>query len=144
MENIYKRWPQLVFSPLLTSLIFIVFICQENMGNFSERLFDYTLPLRGFCTLPSLPRRDIQDGGQSRSHERNVFCKNVCKQSRKCLTHDSSYSFRSAFNAPWNQSMSVQEILLSPGKGCQMSVYKRKLMPCVSPPFSRSLPIDCM
>ena len=43
-------------------------------------------PLRSFCTLPSLPRRDIQDGGQSRSrYERNVFCKDVCKQSRKCL-----------------------------------------------------------
>ena len=73
----------------LTFLIFIVFICQESMGNFSEA---FRLPpaphppLRGFCTLPSLPRRDIQDGGQSRSrYERNVFCKDVCKQSRKCL-----------------------------------------------------------
>ena len=75
--------------PPLTSLIFIVFICQESMGNFSEA---FRLPpaphppLRGFCTLPSLPRRDIQDGGQSRSrYERNVFCKDVCKQSRRCL-----------------------------------------------------------
>lgn len=49
-----------------------------------------------------------------------------------------------AFNAPWNQSMSVQGILLSPGKRCQMSLDKRKLMPYGSYPFSRSLPIDCV
>ena len=56
-------------------------------------LFDNPLPLVFFCTLPSLPRRDIQDGGQSRSRDQNVFCISVCKQSRRCLTHDFSYIF---------------------------------------------------
>lgn len=106
-----------------------------------QRLFYYPLPLRGFCTLPSLPRRDIQDGGQS-----EMFSVKMSVNSLEdvLLMIPPTVSVFTAFNAPWNQSMSVQEILLSSGKRCQMSVYKRRLMPCVSYPFSRSLPIDCV
>lgn len=76
--TVYKRRPELVYSRLLTSLIFIHHF---SMGSFLLELFrgpgylSFRLPPapEEFLYSPQYSARDIQDGGQSRSHERNVF-----------------------------------------------------------------------
>ena len=143
VENIHKRWPELAYNLLFTSGISSSLFVKKawavdcvlelfrGWGCFS---FRSTSAPGIFCILPSLPRRDIQDGGHCTTKMFFVQV-SVNKLEDVLLMISPIISVFTAFSTPRNYSMSVQEILLSSGKRCAdvcLQAYKAYALCCSS------------